>query len=81
MSKNDFIKKIENGSDIMFDVAGKHYVILTWCDQGIEISEQGEDNPQYYKTAEELVNSFRIHDVMLSDLCDNLKITDYTSNS
>lgn len=40
MTRSEFIRKIEEGRDIMFDVLGRHYTILTWLDEGIGIGEQ-----------------------------------------
>ena len=40
MTRVEFIQKIENGSDILFDVADRHYVIFTWMEDGIGIGEQ-----------------------------------------
>ena len=80
MTKNEFIKKIENGSDIMFDVSGKHFTILTWCDDGIGIDEQHpkERGMKYFKTAKELVENFFVDNVPIGDLINEIVITDYT---
>lgn len=80
MTKNEFITKIENGSDIMFDVSGKHFTILTWCDDGIGIDEQypNERGMQYFKTAKELVENFVVDNVHIGDLANKIVITDYT---
>ncbi len=79
MTKTEFIEKIENGSDIMFDVAKYHYVIFTWMEEGIGIGEQNKDTPiAHFDTAEELVNTFQINGVPLANLCDKVIITDYS---
>ena len=80
MTRSEFITKIENGYDNMFDVAGKHYTILTWTDAGIEIGEQNRpDVPiQCFATAEQLVDNFLVHDVPLSKLVQKVVITDYS---
>ena len=80
MTKADFIEKIENGSDIMFDIVGRHFTILTWPADGILIDEQypKDGNEKYYKTAKELVDGFMIDGVPLADLCDKVVITDYS---
>ncbi len=81
MTKSELIKKITYGSDIMFDVRGKHYTILTWPDKGIAIGEQGiYEEPLYFDSAEDLVNHFMVDAVPLSDLCSEIVITDYTGN-
>ncbi len=53
MNRNEFIDKIEKGSDITFDVCGRHFTILTWLDDGIGIDEQHpkDGNVQYYDSA------------------------------
>lgn len=80
MTKNEFIEKIENGSDIMFDVAGRHYSIFTWMDDGIGIGEQypHDNEMQFFDTAEDLVENYKIGDKPLSDLISTVVITDYT---
>lgn len=80
MTKNEFIEKIENGSDIMFDAAGKHFSIFTWMDEGIGIGEQypHDGNMQYFDTAQALVEHFMIGNKPLSDYINTVVITDYT---
>ena len=82
MTKNDLIKKIENGRDILFDVNGRHYGIFTWCKQGIGIGEATQDTSKdpltYYPTAHEVISGYKIGNVPLSDLCDKIIITDYS---
>lgn len=60
LKRSDFIDKIKQGSDIMFDVDNKHYTILTWMDEGIGIGEQypNESELRFFKTAEDLVDNF-----------------------
>lgn len=43
-TKSEFIEKIENGSDIVFAVAGKSYAIFTWTDKGIAIEFEIVEN-------------------------------------
>lgn len=80
MTKNEFIDKIENGSDIMFDVADRHFSIFTWMDEGIGIGEQypHDDKMQYFDSAEALVENYTVDGKPLSDLIDKVVITDYT---
>ena len=80
MTKAELIQKIEDGSDIMFDVAGKHFTILTWMEEGIGIGEQypNDTEMQYFKTAKELVEGFKINGVALEDLVQGVRITDYS---
>ena len=79
MTKSEFIEKIENGSDIMFDVSNDHYVIFTWMDEGIGIGEQNKDTPiTYFENAVDLVENYNIDGVALSKLCDEIKITSYS---
>ena len=83
MTRNELIWKIEHGDDIMFDVIGKHYTILTWLDEGILIAEQykepGEAHEErIYQTAEELVDGFMVNETPLKELCDKVVITSYT---
>lgn len=80
MTKKTLIDKIENGSDIMFDVAGKHFTILTWMDDGIAIGEQhpNDGELQYFDSAEELVDGFEVDGKSLASLADKVVITQYT---
>lgn len=80
MTKADFVEKIEKGSDIMFDVVGRHFTILTWMEEGIGIGEQDPvgGEIEHYKTAKDLVEGFMIDGVPLADLCDKVVITDYS---
>lgn len=77
-TKSEFIEKIENGSDIVFTVAGKSYAIFTWTDKGIAIGEQNKDNLFYFGSAEDLINGFSIDHTPLALLIDQIKITDYS---
>ena len=80
MTKDDFVEKIENGSDIMFSVSGKQFTILTWMDDGIAIGEQhpNDGDLQYYDTAEDLVERFMIDGKPLGAIASNIKITQYS---
>ncbi len=80
MTRNEMISKIENGSDIMFDVKGRHFTILTWLPEGIGIDEQHphDGNTQYFDTAEDLIDQYTIDGKSLSELAKEIVITDYT---
>ena len=80
MTKNEFIDKIENGSDILLDVSGKHFTILTWCDDGIGIDEQhpNEKGMQYFDTPEELAEKFLVDGIPIGDISQDITITQYT---
>ena len=80
MTSQELVEKIENGSDILFDVMGRHFGIFTWPDEGIGIDEKAPHNRgmSYYKSAEELVNGFMVDGKPLADIADKVVITDYT---
>ncbi len=80
MTKQEFAEKIENGRDIMFDVRGKHFTILTWTEKGINIGEQYPKEPkdQYFATPEELLENYLVDGIPLGELSDEVKITDYS---
>ncbi len=80
MTRAEFVEKIENGSDIMFDVRGKHFTILTWPDDGIAIDEQypNDGNVKYFRTAEELVDGFFVDGKPIANIADEIRITEYT---
>ena len=60
MTVNQRIEKIENGSDILFDVMSRHFVVFTWTDGGIGIGEQYPRNHglQYFPSAVALVHGY-----------------------
>lgn len=80
MTKAELIQKIENGSDILFDVSGRHLAIFTWTENGIGVGEQypNETVLQYFKTARELVENYRVNGIALGDLAQGIRITDYS---
>lgn len=79
MTKSDFVWKIEHGDDIMFDVFGKHYTILTWPENGIIIGEQNvDDDGVCFESAEELLDGFTVDGSPLSSIISNVNITNYT---
>ena len=80
MTAQELTEKIENGSDILFDVMGRHFGIFTWPNEGIGIDERAPHSMgmRYYKSAEELISSFTIDGKPLADIADQVMITDYT---
>jgi hypothetical protein len=79
MTKNEFIEKIESGSDIMFDVSDRHFTIVTWLDEGIGIGEQYKNEPlKVYDTVEDLISKFKVDNKALEELCDKIVITQYS---
>lgn len=80
MTKLELIDLIANGRDIMFDVAGKHYTILTWCEEGIGIDQQYPNDFQmsYYPDATALVENFKVNSVPLGELAAGIRITEYS---
>lgn len=79
MTRAELIDKIDNGSDIMFSVAGKQYTILTWTDDGIAIGEQypNDSEIKYFDTPEELVDNFKIAGKPLGEMSKEIVITQY----
>lgn len=80
MIKDEFIAKIENGRDIMFDVEKRHYTIITWLDDGIGIGEQNrpESGISVYPDADTLLKDFLVDGKPLGDLTEKIVITDYS---
>lgn len=79
MTKNEFVSKIDNGYDIMFDVLGRHFTIVTWLDEGVGIGEQCKNSPpEIFRTAEELVECFEVDGRTLAELADRVMITHYS---
>lgn len=79
MTKDEFIWKIEHGDDIMFDAHGRHFTILTWPEEGINIGEQNlAHGGEFFQTAEELLNNYHIGGEPLVNMVAEIEITDYT---
>lgn len=80
MIKDEFIAKIENGRDIMFDVEKRHYTIITWLDDGIGIGEQNRPESEIlvYPDADTLLKDFLVDGKPLGDLTEKILITDYS---
>lgn len=80
MTKSELIEKIDKGSDIMFDVCGKHYTIFTWCEEGIFVGEHHctPTRESFFKTAQDLVENFRVNGVPLGELAAGIRITEYS---
>lgn len=79
MTREKMIDLIENGSDIMLDVAGEHLVIFTWLDDGICIGRQNSDEPlSIYETAQNLIDEYKVSGLPISAQLDKVSITDYS---
>lgn len=80
MTKNEFIQLIEDGRDIMFDLSGKHFTILTWLDDGIGIDEQypNDTKMSVYSSAKELIENYKVNNVPIGELIADIEITDYS---
>ena len=80
MGREEFAEKIENGRDILFEVAGKRFAIFTWMDDGIGIVERDVPGSeiQCFDSAEQLIDGFKVHDVPLAQLIRRVKITEYS---
>lgn len=82
MTKNELIRKIEKGTDIMFTVDEKGYTI---CDteqfeNGKDIAPWGSSEAIAFQDAKSLVNKFLIDGIPLGDIARKVIITDYTLN-
>ncbi len=80
MKKSEFVVKIENGRDIMFNVGNRHYTIITWLDDGIGIGEQNKPKNEIsvYPDADTLLKEFLVDGRPLGDLTEKIIITDYS---
>lgn len=76
MTVNQRIEKIENGSDILFDVISRHFVVFTWTDGEIGIDEQYPHDhglPYFQARKHWFTDTWP-----LSDIAEKIVITDYT---
>lgn len=78
MTRIEFIDKIKNGSDIVFRLSGKNFTILTWCDDGIVISQWGEEEMNVYQSPEELADKFMVNGVPIGEITKGIEIIEYT---
>lgn len=65
---------IEFGSDIEFRYNNKDYTILPWTDSGIVIGPQNSDDDSIYKTADELIDHYKIEGRSIKDIIENIEI-------
>lgn len=79
MTRNEFIEKIENGRDILFEVGGKKYAVFTWLEDGIGIGERERPGAEIrcFQSAQMLIDRFQVNGVPLSHLLSRLRITEY----
>jgi len=78
MTRNELTTLVENGCDIMFDVGGKHYTILTWPEDGIVIGEQRSDYDVAFPDVDSLLNGYLVNGIPLGELAEEVVITDYS---
>jgi hypothetical protein len=79
MTRNEFIKKIECGDDIVFTIGSRGYTIITWPEDGPIIGEWDRPESQrQYSTAEEMVDTFNIDGTPLAKLTEMVFIVSYT---
>lgn len=65
---------IELGSDIEFKYKGKMYTILPWTKDGIVIGPQNEDNDSIFKTADDLIDNYKIDGRHMKDILKDIEI-------
>ena len=79
MTLNEWINLIEEGSDILFDVAGHELVIFTWLDDGIGIGERGGREPlERFADAKSLVDGYLVAGTPLKELVNQIIIREYS---
>lgn len=76
MTRNELIRRVKYGTDIVFSVQGKCFTILNW-EQYI-IAEAYAEEEKTYETAEELVDQFMVNGKSLGELAGEIVIEQYT---
>lgn len=76
MTRDEWIRRVKYGTDIIFNVQGKCFTIFNW-DQFI-ITEAYAEEDKRYDTAEELVDQFMVNGKSLGELAGEIVIEDYT---
>lgn len=71
---NELKKAIEFGSDIEFQYKNKKYTILPWTDDGIVIGLQNSDDDECYKTADDLINNYKVDERPIKDVISEIDI-------
>lgn len=80
MKIDELEKKIENGHDIMLTINNKKFTILTWCEEGIFIDQQSpnDGSGNYYKTALDLINGYKVDGMPIKELISSIVIDYYS---
>ena len=79
MTKNEFIEKVKNGSEIMFMIGKRGFTIVNYFDDGPDIGEWNKvETVQKFENAVSLVEGYIIDGRALADYAESIKITDYS---
>lgn len=76
MTRNELIRRVKYGTDIVFSVQGKCFTILNW--EPYIIAEAYAEEEKTYETAEELVDQFMVNGKSLGELAGEIVIEQYT---
>ncbi len=76
MTRNELIRRVKYGTDIVFNVREKCFTILNW--ESFIIAEAYAEEEKTYETAEELVDQFMVNGKSLGELAGEIVIEQYT---
>lgn len=76
MTRDEWIRRVKYGTDIVFNVQGKCFTILNW--EPFIIGEAYAEEEKTFDTAEELVDQFMVNGKSLGELANEIVIEQYT---
>ncbi len=79
MTKNEFVGKVENGSEIMFKIGSRGFTIFSYSSGDVDIGEWGKSNTvRKFPDVESLLNKYNVNGKPLKESVGLIKITDYS---
>lgn len=79
MTKDEFLRLVKDGSDIMFKIGNRGFTILAWREGGPDIAEWDKpETAMQFKDAETLVNGYTVNGKPIGEQVDRITIIDYS---
>lgn len=76
MTRDEWIRRVKYGTDIIFTVRGKRFTVFNW--EQFIIGEAYAEKDERYDTAEELVDQFMVNGKSLGELAGEIVIEEFT---
>ena len=79
MRNDEFIRKIDNASEMVFSVNGERFTVCDENEKGISIAQWNmPDTERYFSSAEDLINEYQIDGKPVKEWAESIRIDDYT---